>query len=244
MPVLNAADLLTAWEEGMSQHPIQRALTLLARAWPERSWDEWARATIGERDRYLLKLREELFGPSLEAVAICPACGERLELAFKTGDLSTPARDSASIAEGRQLQTEGYEVKFRLPTSADLLEIASVPAADARANLLERCIAAESNGEPVRPVSLPDRVMNALLESMAEADPQAEVRIFLDCPSCLHRWSMVFDVLSYLWGEIEDWARRLMLDVHVLASAYGWSEREIIGMSSRRRRIYLEMAGA
>jgi hypothetical protein len=55
---------------------------------------------------------------------------------------------------------------------------------------------------------------------------------------------MLFDVVSYFWGEIEDWAMRLFRDVHSLAAAYGWSEREIIGMSARRRRLYLELANA
>jgi hypothetical protein len=55
---------------------------------------------------------------------------------------------------------------------------------------------------------------------------------------------MVFDVVSYLWGEIEDWAERLLRDVHSLAAAYGWSERDIVGMSALRRRLYLELANA
>jgi hypothetical protein len=29
-------------------------------------------------------------------------------------------------------------------------------------------------------------------------------------------------------------------EVHELASAYGWSEEEILGLSSRRRRQYVE----
>jgi hypothetical protein len=76
---------------------------------------------------------------------------------------------------------------------------------------------------------------------MAEADPQAEVRIALSCPGCSNQWSSVFDIVAFLWGEIEDWAQRLLLEVHALASAYGWSERDIVAMGPRRRRFYLEM---
>jgi len=54
---------------------------------------------------------------------------------------------------------------------------------------------------------------------------------------------MTFDILTYLWSEIEDWAQRLLLEVHTLALAYGWSERDILAMSPRRRRLYLEMVG-
>ncbi len=55
---------------------------------------------------------------------------------------------------------------------------------------------------------------------------------------------MPFDILSYLWTEIEDWAQRLLVDVHTLAVSYGWSERDILALSPRRRRMYLELLGA
>ena len=107
---------------------------------------------------------------------------------------------------------------------------------------MERCIeAACKNAEMIDAAALPHDVVEAVGTAMALADPQAEVRIALTCPSCSHQWSSLFDILSFLWGEIEDWARRLMAEVHVLASAYGWSEREIVALSPRRRRMYLEM---
>ena len=41
--------------------------------------------------------------------------------------------------------------------------------------------------------------------------------------------------------EIHAWAKRTLREVHTLASAYGWSEREILSMSAVRRALYLEM---
>jgi hypothetical protein len=35
-----------------------------------------------------------------------------------------------------------------------------------------------------------------------------------------------------------------MLDVHTLASAYGWSESEILSLNPARREFYLEMVRA
>lgn len=239
MLALNATSLLTAWEQGVSQHPLQRAVTLLALAWPEKSVDGWSRVSIGERDRQLFKLRTELFGSKLEAIASCPKCGERLELAFRTHDLLV----NASEPEPLQLKSGSYEVNYRLPTSADLLAVADRPA-EAHALLLERCVEALNDGVVVQASTLPESVIKVLGQKMADADPQAEVQIALDCPACSHHWSTVFDILSYLWGEIEDWAQRLLHEVHSLAMAYGWSERDILSMSATRRRLYLEMVGA
>lgn len=241
MPALSATSLITAWERGVSQHPLQRALTLLALAWPQRSIEEWSNAGIGERDRQLLRLREELFGSNFEAIASCPECGERLELAFSTQELLTRVGATRASNEPLQLTSGDYEVDYRLPTSADLLAIAGNPSR-ARELLLERCIAARNGGVAIEAAALPETLVKLLGQKMADADPQAEVEIVLDCPVCSHHWATVFDILSYLWGEIDDWAHRLLHDVHSLASAYGWSERDILSMTATRRRLYLELA--
>jgi len=215
-------------------------MTLLALAWPQKTVDEWTMVSMGERDRYLLRLREELFGPKLEAIASCPKCGTRLELTFRTNDLQTQV---AADSEQLRVKSSGYEIDYRLPTSADLLAVADNPA-QARELLLERCVEARSKGIAVPATSLPDRVVKLLGERMAQADPQAEIQIALECPACSHHWSTIFDILSYLWSEIEDWAQRILHDVHLLASAYGWSERDILAMSATRRRLYLDVVGA
>ncbi len=81
---------------------------------------------------------------------------------------------------------------------------------------------------------------------MAQADPLAETRLALECPSCAHAWEESFDIAGFLWEEIEARARRIVFDVHALASAYGWTEAQILALSavSRRRALYLEMARA
>ena len=230
-----------AWEEGVSQPPIQRALTLLATVWPDTSADEWAHASIGQRDGGLLTLREELFGSRLETTAVCPGCGEQLELTFSTQDIRAAA---PPLQEGLRVAVGGYEVECRLPTSADLLEIAQPAAAGGREMLLQRCVhVARCGATVVDPTALPSEVVAAVMEAMAKADPQADVQVALTCPACQHGWSMAFDILAYLWNEIEDWVRRLLREIHALASVYGWSEREILALSARRRRLYLEMMG-
>jgi hypothetical protein len=91
---------------------------------------------------------------------------------------------------------------------------------------------------------MPETLVTTLAEHLAAADPQAAMELALSCPGCRHQWSVAFDILAYFWGEIEDWAQRLLLDIHALASAYGWSERDILTMSPRRRRMYLDLLGA
>jgi hypothetical protein len=238
---LNAATLFAAWERGLPQGPVQRALTLLAMAWPDRSADEWAGTIIGERDEYLLRLRDEVFGSAIEASTACAACGERLVLSFTTHSIRA-APPALPEKDGRfSLQLNSYRIAYRLPTSADLIAVTENAAGNGREILLKRCVDVSKNGQPVDPSRLPERVLKQVIERMAAADPQAEVQIELACPACEHRRSVVFDILSYLWSEIDDWAHRLLIEVHTLASAYGWSEADIMTMSAHRRDLYLQM---
>ena len=91
---------------------------------------------------------------------------------------------------------------------------------------------------------LPDSVLEALSHRMEEEDPQADIRMSLNCPHCSHQWEVQFDIETYLWTEINWWAKRILRDVHILASAYGWSEYEILNLSPIRRQAYLNMVNS
>jgi hypothetical protein len=234
--VLSPSVLLNVWDEAMAQPSPAKAVALLNAAWPEPAPGGWIAASIGDRDRALLRLREQLFGPRLEATARCPGCGQRLEMSFTVEEITAPA--PADTAQPRRLSLDGYELLYRTPTTADLLAVGS---AGDPVDLLDLCVEALYSGEPFDCRRLPDAVARAVSDAMAAADPQADVQIEMDCPGCAHRWNATFDILTFLWGEIDDWAAITLREVHALASAYGWSEREVLSLSPRRRRVYLEM---
>jgi hypothetical protein len=53
-----------------------------------------------------------------------------------------------------------------------------------------------------------------------------------------------FDIVTFLWREIENLAGHLLRDVHTLASAYGWRESDILALSAARRDFYLAALGS
>src|SRR6516225_3277950 len=117
MRALSSQELLNVWEHGLTQPPLQRALTLLAAACSEVTWEGLAQLTMGQRDALLLTLRIWTFGSQLVALATCSGCGERVELNFSAGDLRVaPDRELDDVLS---LHTAGYEVRFRLPNSLD-----------------------------------------------------------------------------------------------------------------------------
>ena len=71
--------------------------------------------------------------------------------------------------------------------------------------------------------------------------PGAWTELALACPECGHRWTETFDIVSFLWAELDSCAHRLVGDVHSLASAYGWRESDVLALSPSRRQAYLEL---
>ena len=245
MNPLSAATLLDVWERGRSQSLVGRGLLLLGAACPESSPEVLATLPLGRRDVRLFTLRRWTFGSGVEGVVDCPECGERLELVFDLDDLGVT--DGGGAGEGPEpvleVDVEGARVRFRLPHSLDLEVVAGLDdPSRARTALLERCVAgATGDGAGGGGSSLTPAMATAVAAAMEAADPHASILLSSSCPSCGHGWDTPFDILTWFWDEIEAWGRRLLREVHVLARAYGWSERDILGMSTWRRRHYLEL---
>jgi len=236
MRPLSAAQLLEAWERGLGETRWRRALPLLA-ASSDSSTEGVAVLSVGERDRRLLKLREWVFGSELGSVASCESCSERLEWTVDTKSLLTVPQ---ALTDGA-FTRDDYEIAFRLPNTLDLEVVAQSADADVgRAVLLQRCVtSATKAGVAVGAGELPESVTDALAERMAEVDPQADVQMDLTCPACGHRWQALFDIESFFWTELQSWAQRILSEVHLLACAYGWREKDILELSAWRRQFYL-----
>lgn len=238
------AELLEVWENGLRQRPTDRALSLLAVVYPAQSTETLAKLSIGERDARLLRVRELFFGPDIASTTRCPRCAERLE--WESGIAELGIYDGTPSIGQLAVDAEGYHLKFRLPNSLDLASLTGGgnESRDRRTQLLERCLldASTSDGEPRRFAELPEGVLHAIVQAMERADPQANLLIGLTCPACGHCWNALFDIVSFLWDELNNWAERMLRAVHLLARAYGWREADILAMSPTRRHIYLQMA--
>jgi hypothetical protein len=242
MRELLTSTLIDIWERGSVKPLPERALTVLAAACPDLETDTLAGLSIGGRDGLLLSVRESTFGSRVEAITRCPECSEQLELDFDLNDLRV--RDAAPPAGSVTLAVDEYDLSFRLPNSRDLV-IASAWAepSSIRRALLERCLlSARWQDQDVPPEELPEPVVTRLEEEMLALDGQANVQVELQCPACRRGWLAAFDILSFFWNELDAWAQRVLLEVHTLASAYGWREKDILEMSAVRRNLYLELA--
>jgi hypothetical protein len=242
MRTSSADRLLRVWEDTQDAHPLDQARGLLVAAWPECDSASWARLPIGTRDARLLDVHEAWFGTGFQTTAECGACGTRLESDFPVSAIRVEPVAQGSV---HTLRHGSDVIEFRLPTSEDLLELEAVEDPnEAQETLLRRCVAGWGSVGPSPPVRIPATLAALLDAEMARLDPGADLRIRLRCASCGNEQVTVFDIVAYLREELDEWAQRLLADVHVLARAYGWSEHEILALSAVRRTHYIEMVCA
>jgi uncharacterized protein YbaR (Trm112 family) len=203
--------------------------------------EQLASLSIGQRDGLLWTLRERLFGSQLISLAVCPNCSDRLELTFSVSDIRCTTE--GELASTHALSAEGYDVQFRLPNSLDLNAVAQESDLTViKQQLLDRCLLSMQHQGELRPrEEMPAAVLQAVVAEMAQLDPQADLQLALSCPVCEHQWQAPLDVVSFLWGEVNAWARRVLREVHTFARVYGWRESDILAMSAQRRQWYLEM---
>src|SRR5262245_9851279 len=131
--------------------------------------------------------------------------------------------------------------RFRLPTGADQEEAADTPDPETGARLLlQQCLMGVTV-EGRRFEALSPTMAAQVSAAMAQRDPQAELRLSLTCPDCGHTFSALLDAATYLFQEVVARQDTLYREVHLLALHYHWSEAEILSLTPRKRRRYLDL---
>ena|ERR1700761_4817508 len=235
MRTLSNLDFLELWERGAVLHPLDRALLAISMAEPGEEYSTLAAWPLGRRNAALSQLRRASFGQMLMGWVACPECGERLEFSLDAEKLHSDVQEIAGevVIEGR---------RFRPLTSRDLAGIVNEKNEQTAAlKLLRQCCL---DGGDFGSGELSAEEIDAISMRLEQADPLAETLLELQCVECGHGWNEPLDIAEWLWTEVEARVRRLLLDVHTLAAAYGWSENAILSLSERRRGLYMEMVRA
>jgi hypothetical protein len=244
-------DLLDLWGRGAHRRAVERGLLLLATARPNDPLEVLIDWPVGRRDAAILGLRERIFGPEIEVLTACPACGERFESTCQVADLVTPApadrAEDGAPALDSVVPVGSRRYRVRPPTSRDLLAAAREGRNDlatTRRRLVDRCVEL-LHGAPEEEEQLldPDVLAQAAEGAIRAADPQAGLTLKSTCPACAAGVVVPWDVVAFVWRELHAWALHTLQEIHCLATAYGWTERDVLQVPASRRRIYLELAG-
>lgn len=194
----------------------------------------WDALSISDLDAALLAVRRMLLGDRVQATVRC-ACNERIDIEFRVDEYlthhapRTPPRVASAGDEG-WWRLDGGEGAFRLPTAADQLAISVHP--EPLLELERRCFRPANLSKIVR------RKMEAAMEALA---PNLCGVLEGLCPRCKARVQVGFDPQRYVVEELRQRAAFVFEEVHLLASAYGWHERDILAMPQSRRVRYANL---
>jgi len=237
---LSPSQTLDICDLGVGRSPLERALLVIDAGKQEAGGDpdgepvsDASSWPLGAVNKALLEQRSAIFGQRLELLANCPSCGSICQSEIDCLKLASAA---PAPADDRIVKVGRKSVAFRLPTLADVMGAAR--AGHRAGHNLAKSLVADAS------VDLDERVLTALSEGVAQADPLASIAIALACPECAATWTEPLHIIDVLWTELKTRCDRLVMEIGRLAQAFGWSEQDILAMSGRRRQRYLELLGS
>lgn len=137
------------------------------------------------------------------------------------------------LADGHFQLQDGR--RFRLPTGEDEYTVLSLPPAEAEEGLLQRCLIEEGDVSEGADSNL---TVQAAMETLA---PLVDLDLDARCPECGTEQSVHFDIQHYLLSALCQERHQLAVEVHRLASVYGWNLNEILDLSRSQRRALVEL---
>lgn len=214
---------------------------------------------VGDRDYLIIRLRQISFGAKVDAVMRCPSvlCATPMDITFSLDDIQIERKTVAARFFTIQLSSaaayrdgagsEHREVEFRLPTGADQESVAPFFPLDEEKGLtrtLTRCIRriGDINGvDEALIADLPPATRDEIENEMWRRAPQVEIELDARCPECRMPFTSTLDFTAFFALEMPGHLHDLERAVHFLARHYHWSEQEILSLTRRKRRRYVEL---
>lgn len=226
--------LLAAWEAAAAAPPVARGAVLADAAGVVPDLDTGLDLPLAEQAWRLARVFAESFGDLVEGTLSCGTCGAVVEVRLPLSAFDPPdGSTSASVP------VDGGSVVVRALTTRDLIEAAAeVDPAEA---LLHRSVT-DPRGRPAAAADITGPA-RAAIDAAAEAlaGPAALV-LRASCPGCGSELTAPVDVPTLLWERIAATAPAILAEVAELATAFAWSESDVLALPAARRAAYLDLA--
>jgi hypothetical protein len=197
--------------------------------------DHWWAQPVGRRTAALLRLLALTDrGATITLTSSCaePACGEGFEFELPLSALP----DGASGDEPMVVQLDAQRsAALRRPTGDDLRRWRDAAPASRDEAVRTMLSALVVSGE----VRVGDEARVA--KAIADMDPLTAFSVACHCPVCGAAAELGVDLEALALKRLEARQRALLLEVHRFASAYGWTEAEVLALPPARRARYLEL---
>ena len=195
---------------------------------PDEAWD-W---TLNQRLQALIAMRLATEDPVLALQSPCARCGEAMAIGLDLRVLGAQPMPPRFIWH----DDDGTELTLRLPTGRDLQSWteSGVPSHGQLAMSLIETVA----DMPLEPSTLA-ALLPKLDDALQVQDPLTALQLQTSCPACGHDNAISCDLEAHLLDGFARDQAGLLDDVMRLASAFHWSESEILALPRWRRAHYL-----
>lgn len=194
-----------------------------------------AKLPIPDRDRLLTAVYFNTYGSQIETTITCNACSSRFDLNFSLDewvqDITTGQAGRTNGQKGDYPFKAPGGVEFRLATGEDEMAVMGMEPAMAEAELLKRCL----------PEGTREYNSNILQQAMQDIAPLVDAEFEAQCPECTENQIMHFNLQQYLLSSLLKEQKKLVMEVHQLARAYGWGLNEILNLPRSIRHSYVSM---
>ena len=172
-----------------------------------------------------------MLGSGIREIAVmaeCPGCQQKLELTLDLGSISLPGFSSPrAVALTRRRKGRVERRAVRVPQPAD------VEGAADESSLLAACLGLDPR-EASGWLKAADRFLS-------QSDPLGHLEIAGRCPECGRKVTGEYDLVGAWLKRIRREAEDILREVHLLASRYHWSERDVLTLPGPRRRAYCQL---
>ncbi|MCL2626471.1 MAG: hypothetical protein FWD46_06625 [Cystobacterineae bacterium] len=200
-------------------------------------WKQIASLTMADRQWLMLNLAHILQEGGFWLKGYCDGCEQSFDLYIDPRQL--PVKVAGEGFPFTELTLGKHRLLLRLPNGIDQECIAGLDTEEAVAHLLSACLLS------VNDASVPEGYVDTLdsdafkkiEEALDKVSPYVGTVLATSCPEC--KRPQQIEINPYLLSAAKQEA--LLQEVHMLASAYHWSESEILSLSRDRRRFYLKL---
>jgi len=229
---LKNTDILNIWEQLIPKNNLVNAVIIVHSTLKTGQLEQYYDWSLEKLDAYLYNLRCQIFGNDFLNISSCPSCKESLEWSFEFGQLGLP--DYEDTQKSYTFKYELATVEYRLPNTEDLLK--SKSGFDG-----QTCILSVIEGNKRSLSDLSDDLLVNLQKEIEHNSLYTTLSFELSCDACNHKWNEPFEIVPYFIKEIDAYSQKLLNQVHLMSSVYGWEENNIIEMNPKKRNYYLNL---
>jgi hypothetical protein len=195
--------------------------------------DQWQ---LSRRLQQLLAIAIQTRGYRLLLQSRCgnDACLEMIEIPL---DLRMFGQTSSD--QSVDITIDDDTVRLRLPTGHDQRRwYARGEAVDA-AIMAAELILSINGGRPADDWCIPPAWIEIIGEQLESLDELTVLQLNTNCPACGQMLALELDLEQRLLTELAICQRNMLNEIHLLASAYHWREKDIFDLSPSRRTYYI-----